>query len=316
MKVKLSIALFFGMLSIANAQSGFAACMGLAGNTPGAFSSSLTLIAISAAIVIALIALAYMLGEGSHDEKLSVWSKDESANLVISLILASVVIGAFLLSCNVAWEYFGERSPYQISYNYLDGLSNRAGLATIGRLTRESLDDQIKATAFIYTNIPYYGGMGRAYHANVRARSAQKELVMDIMMPAIVSLKLQKIVLESIESFGLLLLALAIFLRVLPFTRDIGNFLVAIAFSLYVIFPFTYAINALTEQASPNMGIPPSGSFDFALDRNPACEATGNCTLLVAGSLFPQAILFPNISIVIMAACTAAIWKFLRGFAA
>jgi len=317
MKLKFAIIALLLAISQAHAAGGWDACFNITANPNSPFNASLTLIAIAAAMVVLLIALAHMFGQGMHDEKLIVWSKDELANLVISIVLAASIAGAFAVSCGVGKETVGD-DPFRISYNYLDDLSNRAGLATLTRLTKGSLQNQLRATDFIYIGgIPFYGGWGRAYNANYKSISSQKEIAMDILLPSLISLKLQKLALQAIESFALVLLALSIFLRVLPFTRDVGNLCIALCFSIYIVFPLTFALNALALHDDPTLGVPATYSYDYALDGgDQSCAANGSCTLMSIGLLLPQAIFFPNLSLVIVIATTGAIWKLLRKFAA
>jgi hypothetical protein len=286
-------------------------------NPSSPYNQSLGLIAIAVVLVLFLVSLAYMFGQSTHNEKLLVWSKDEAANLVVSVVLAAAVVGFFSVSCAVALGYTNE-NPYEISYDYLNDMVHN-GLNLVSRLTKAGLKDQIKSTSFLYIGgIPFFGGIGWAYNANARTLSAQKDIVMDMVLPSIVSLRVQRFALEAAQSFGLMLLALAIFLRAIPLTRDIGNLFIALAFAVYVVFPFTYAINAMAvAKYPPALGVSASGSHDFALDgAGTGCEGTDRCALMIAGYMLPQAILFPNISIILVTASTTAVWKFLRAFTA
>jgi len=260
-------------------------------------------IGMAFSLIVFLIALAYMISNFMSIPQLSVWAKDEVAHLGLTLAIVLLATVVFATGCAASEGYAGG-DPFSVSYKYLDGLADREGTSVVTSLTVNSLNNQLAATDYIFWGLPITGGGGQAPKADKKALSQSQEMAVDMAMPAIVSLKIQKLLLTLIESYGIkLLLPLAMLLRVLPFTREVGNFLLAVAFGIYVVFPLTYVMNAKAADSILPESVCPSG--------DPMCN-DGVINYRSVGMIMPQAVLFPNISIVILVGTVMSVTKALN----
>ncbi len=267
-------------------------------------------------LVVVLISLAYVFGHGLHYPSMEVWAKDEFANLIISAVFVVGIFAFFSLGCVVTntvdqGVIMTGTTPFTIIYNYLDDLGNNYGMSTVTYLTKNSINQQYAATAYLYVGFPIIGGYGVAQKAYYKARSQQNELLIDLAMPAIASLRIQRSIFVFIEQMSFsVLLPLALILRVLPFTRDYGNFAIALVFGLYIVLPMTYVLFANVHynyvKSHPEQFLGNSAVYGNDV-------AVPEAYWYKLGILFPQAILFPNIAIVIV---TAAIMSLSRAFRA
>jgi hypothetical protein len=272
------------------------------------FLGALPLIFTAFSLTVFMIAIAYMLSKAFQNVAYEVWAKDELAHLGLSCALIFCVFGAFQIGNSIAQSYATGlgANTFEVAYNYLDKLVVTDGLDIVRGLTYGSLNDQFAATSYLFIGWPIIGGGGVSPHANKKTWSQQKELLIDIFMPAIISLRVQKMLLNMIEIFGVsVLLPIALVLRVFPFTRDIGNFLIALSFGLFIVLPLTYVLNA---KASNEID---TGGGTVIVDK-----VIGSDALSSIGKIIPQAVLLPNISIVIVVTFVQALGKAMRVFAA
>ena len=287
-----------------------------------------------------LIALAYMLSQVFQKPELSVWSKSELVTLGFSMVLILGVVGAFGLSCEISNRMlFSDSrgfanaasgvapsgtanpllSPAARAEQYIDQLTQVYGLRLATDLARGAINDQFGSLAYAYWSVPVLNGGGLAYKANQRAWSAQKDILIDLYMPMLVSLQVQKFLL-SIAVTGTLtiLLPAALLLRTFFFSRDIGNLLIALSFSIFFALPLVYSFGYeasanLQNQLCPNPSVcgplNPFGQLGVAYD------AVVTDSYQRIGFISTQAILIPNLALVVMVTMTMALNKALRGFA-
>ncbi len=276
-----------------------------------------------------LIAIAYMVGSSIQKPEIIQWAKSEAITLAWSLVLIIAVFGAFQFMCNLsgallcastppgmACAYSGV-GPADAAGQYLDSLITSYGLPIATSLVQGSINDQFAAMPFAYWGFPWDpgGGGGVAYLANHKAWSAQKEVVASLYIPLMMSIKVQRMAFELLFSgvAGMLLPA-ALLLRVLFFSRDIGNFLLALSFSIYFFLPLTYV---MAQQATANvitvMGSDASNPFILLDSANDPVVGDSYQKL---GFLSVQAILIPNIALVVLITATMALNKAFKGFSA
>ncbi len=277
-----------------------------------------SLIYIGFFISVLIIALAFMyskyFGGIPH---LDVFLRDEAVHLGWSVIFASMILGAnFLESSNTLAGSFLQipegQNMYGVSKAYLDSLA-RTGTSEIQRLTEGSLKNQIDATDYLFTGKPFIGGSGEAKHANKKAYSQSQELATDLLMPMLISIKMQSQLLDLLflapaqedgqESAPLIaiFLSIALLLRVLAPTRQAGNYLMALCFSLYVILPALYVLFSNISALSA------ANPLSFPVISDPHIRFNS------IASLIPQAVFLPNLAIVIIVTSTHSIAAAIRG---
>ncbi len=283
-----------------------------------------------------LIAIAYMLAQLLEKPELSVWAKSEIVTLGFSILLIGAVVGTFGLSCTISnsmvfsdsREFANSSvvgsgapanvftSPAQRAVQYIDKLTQTYGLRLASDLTRQAVNDQLGAVAYAYWSVPVLDGGGLAYKANQRAWAAQKDILIDLYMPMMISLQVQKFML-NLAMVGVLniLLPAALLLRTFFFSRDIGNLLIALSFAIFFALPVVYSFGFeasanLQKQLCPSGCDPlnPFGQLNIVKDR-----VVGDSYARI-GFISTQAILIPNLALVVMITMTMALNKALRGF--
>lgn len=275
-------------------------------------------VAVALALTSSAIGLAYMYSHFKVNPQLSMWAKDEAYNMVISILLFAGIIAFVSASCAISAGYVG-KDPFEASVDYLDRLINNNGLNVLKYLTHQSLENQKSATAYLYMGFTPFSGNGVAKAAAYRALSSQKELVMDIYLPILASLNAQKFILQALQWVSLsLLLPFSFALRLIPPTRDMGNIMIALFFTLYVIVPAAYAMGAkafaqITEGPIVCMDCSSYTFNTFGLDGD---QLTGKSTVLYRlGSTIPQAVFLPNLVLIIAITGAMAVSKALRALA-
>ncbi len=282
-------------------------------------SNSLSFITLTFALVTLAIALAYMYSKIKEDPASGTWAKDEGYSLLISALLFAGLLAFFTASCRLAESYSGN-SPFAASQNYLDSLLRGYGQNALRQLTYASINNQMEATYYRYFGFTPFFGSGSAFHADRRAHSAQKEFLIDLYAPVVVSLTAQKYALQAVEWFAAsVLLPFAFVLRLLPPTREYGNMLIAGFFPLYIAVPTTYAMSGRvftngilnTEPYCVDCGI--NMFSTYGLDS--ASAAPQETILYRIGATIPQAVFIPNLAIIIGVTCAMSLSKALRAIA-
>ncbi|MFH1684987.1 MAG: hypothetical protein ABH983_01650 [Candidatus Micrarchaeota archaeon] len=268
-----------------------------------------TLVAVAFMLAVLLIALAYMFGVATQNTQLVFHAKNELAQLVISAVMIAVLLMTSVSICSIA-SGFTQDTPISYTESYLDNLVE-TGRSQVSLLIQKSLQNQISATQWRFEGtwggIISLGGTGEAINARTKAISASQEMLIDLLLPMVASLKIQYIFIGLIDSlvftFGI---PFGLLFRILPGTRTAGDFILAACLGLYLVFPLTYVINATIYDTSV--------ATDTDLDWN---ADAGNIDFRTIGQLIPQAIFLPNLAIVITTSFIMAFSKAMRaGFSA
>ncbi|MCC7552130.1 hypothetical protein KO317_00505 [Candidatus Micrarchaeota archaeon] len=252
-------------------------------------TDSLVYILLGVLLSFAIISISFMVGKILNQIKFIHWAKTEITNTIISIFLIFIILGSMFAFLELSDNIFEK------AYIYLDSQTSK-GISYISELTRSSLNDQFESTYYAFIGTPFTssGGAGKSYRAYYLSYSTQKDIVVNIIFATIVSLEVQKIILQLIENLSFsLFLPIGIVLRVFPATRDIGNFIFAFVIGAAFILPMTYLL-----YSSASNTLPISAPIDFAM---------GDITPIAI--LLPQAIFFPNLSLVILITSVMAIYK-------
>ena len=280
-------------------------------------------IAIAFALVSLCIAFAYMYSKFREDPAMGVWAKDEAFNLVISLLLFAGLLIVFSASCSLASGY-SNGNPIYASQQYLDALISANGLNILKTLSADSITNQLDATKYRYIGLTPFWGEGAALRSNRKAYSAHEEYLIDLYLPIIASLTAQKYIITGIAWMGAyVLLPFAFVMRLIPPTRDFGNVLIALFFSLYIVVPSLYAMSGkvfmqeIVGNTNPYTTDPSLEKFcSYGLDnREPPCGPSKDTILFKIGSTIPQAVFLPNLVIIVAISCIMALSKALRAIA-
>jgi len=258
------------------------------------------LIISAIALVMAVIAVAFMLSKLFAQPRLEVWAKSETFNLLISVLIVGLIPTLLLITVPAIESAIGG-DQFEISYNYLNSLSSGKGIETAKSLLIGSYGYQFKATAYWFIGgIGPWGGAGKEYKADYISRSVHQEMLLNFAMLGVVSIEIQKLFLQFIQYATLsVLLPIAIVLRIIPFSREAGNFLIALSIGFVLIFPLTYVLYAQTFST---------------IDECPyITDHVVGGDFNAVGRILPQAIFLPNLSIVILTMSVMALMAALRG---
>ena len=284
---------------------------------------AVSFIAISFALVSFCIALVYMYSKFHEDPAMGVWAKDEAFNLIISVLLFVGLLIFFSASCSLASSYSGG-NPIYASQQYLDALISSNGLNILKTLSSDSLTNQLDATKYRYLGLTPFWGEGAALRSNRKAYSSHEEHLIDLYLPIIASLTAQKYIITGIAWMGAyVLLPFAFVMRLIPPTRDFGNVLIALFFSLYIVVPTLYAMSGkvfMTDIVNAPSPYTTDSSLEkfcsYGLDnREPPCGPSKYTILYRIGSTIPQAVFLPNLVIIVAISCIMALSKALRAIA-
>ena len=318
---KMIVALL-ALCGIGSCATGYAAACGVESFTGASTDgiTALTFIAIAFMLTSFMIALAYMHSKMRMDAKTEMWAKDEAQNLLISVLLFAGLLVFFSGACAIAMEYTDGMSPIAYSKAYLNSLLQNNGLSIVRTLTYDSIGEQKDATKYIFIGAMPFWGMGVGKDANLRALSAHKELVMDIYLPIVASLTAQKYLLDAIQWVGAsVLLPFGFVMRLVPFTREFGNIMIAIFFAMYIVVPVAYAMSgqAFMKITGSGQAYDSRAFYSYGLDAGAdrAKISAQDTVLFRVGSTIPQAVFVPNLVLVIAITCAMSISKALHALA-
>ena len=278
---------------------------------------SASFIGMAFMVVSLAIALAYMYSQFRHDPAAGVWAKDEAFNLLISILLFVGLLVFFTGSCDIALAY-ANANPFTASHDYISQMLASNGRDVLTSLTAKSLDDQKRATQYIYYGITPFYGTGAAGNAGWKAMSAHKEFIMDLYLPIVASLNAQEYVLQALQWLGAsLLLPFAFIMRLIPPTREFGNVLIAVFFATYIVVPTMYAMSGAAFEkivSNPAQVSGVNSFYSYGLDGTTS-GVPQNAVLYKIGSTIPQAVFLPNIVLIVGITCAMAVSKALRAIA-
>ncbi len=300
-------------------------------------------------LTIAMIAIVYMAGQAYSKAEWTVWARTEAVTLAWSIALVAVILSAFGASCTLSNLMLGgttQTAPVLSSSGgtayvsagglyasqsqehnltpagraslYMGDLLNNYGVTVASQLVQSSVHDQMGSLGYAYWSIPVFDGGGLAYQANQRAWATDKDLVADIYLPLMVSIMAQKLLMDLLVPgvFSILLPA-AIMLRMFFLSRDIGNLLLALSFALFFALPmcyvFFYDATATVQQTiftGSTIEQPFGNEFTLGYD-----NIIGDSMQRV-GFMATQAIIAPNLALVVLVSMTMALHKAFKGMVA
>ncbi len=286
--------LLLAFAGISNAQSSPLACF--TGNMYGRD----IVIAMVVLVMIMILALVYMASKFLGPEwttwtraeyppmmvslgkaNLEAWVKTESYQLVVSCFIAASMILIADTACWISWDLSsdagaGGANAFTIAINFVD-------------IHYEKTLDAIQNLYFIRLWLDYLSSYYVMMATNpqflvqrfpgLSSIAQNLNTLVTIFSILAGNLMVQRIILQTIEQIGFtLVLPVGLVLRIIPFTRDAGSFLIAVAFGFYIVFPLTYVmanqvLSALPDEDPPRVltpigalpGFPMPGPFSFVV---------------------------------------------------
>ncbi len=268
------------------------------------FNSAMGLVAAAIFLSVAIVSLSYMFGKATSNAELLVFSKDELFHLIITVILVISIVGFFEGSCLFFGNFLGTQGALTISENYASSLLVN-GKVLLTSLLKSEVDQKFKGATLVGYMMPLLGGE-MAFKTSYRTSfERQYEILADMVTVGYVSAGVQFYIIYFIKSFVFpVLLPFGLLLRALPFVREAGNVVLAIVFSLLVILPIAYAVNASAAGVSLSGNCYDSQSDERVLADCGSLYGWGG----IAGYLF-QTIFLPNLAMVVFLSAATAMIK-------
>jgi hypothetical protein len=282
-----------------------------------------TYAAIAFSVVTVVIAAIYIAGTALNDANMLVFAKDELFHLGMSAILVLCVGGIMLSSCSF-FNYFLSNSlapmgvtsscfqsgptgfsSTQAATCYLTSLDNTAS-SLIRMLTKQGISKEMNSAEIIGVYTPWSGGIMTPLKPYLKTQSMQLDMItFTFIMPALVSISMQKVLLYFEIDFIKWLIPIALLFRILPLTRNMGNMLLALLIALYAIIPIMYALNGAMDNVVYQSGC--NIVKDYVLGD---CNSPYNFWAIAR--FMPQAFFLPNLTIVLVITFLSSVNKALK----
>ncbi|MFP3949847.1 MAG: hypothetical protein ACLFUZ_02005 [Candidatus Micrarchaeia archaeon] len=269
------------------------------------FETGMNLVYAAILLSVVVVALSYMVGKITSNPRLLVFSKNELTQLVITVIVAIFIL-SFLEGTCYFFTYFLDlpQGPIIAAQNYMYGLQIE-GKLMLGSLISESINQKFSAARVYGYVAPITGGEIFYHNSFYTAGARQYEILSDLVTVGYVSAGVQYYLLMFIQAFVFpVLLPFGLLLRALPFVRDGGNVILAICFSLLIIFPIAYAVNSSAAEID----------YDYCDEDKE--RYLGDCTSLrgwgrISAYLF-QTVFLPGLAMVVSISGVSAMVKVAR----
>ncbi|MDO8554453.1 MAG: hypothetical protein Q7S22_06610 [Candidatus Micrarchaeota archaeon] len=286
-------------------------------------------------LIVLIIALSFMIGSVTNNQNFVIFYKDELFHLLVSVIMLVSIFSVFYFTCVVSTGFLGEtlknlgeqgpnkcftgtETPQLVARCYtadIERVARNAFRASVTSSIREEMDSTFTIGIFN----PFTGGIVTPIGAYKRTASAQLDMIANTFLsPVLTSIIIQRIFLQFSTDIVAFIIPVALFLRFLPPTRQMGNLFLALALGIYVIVPTIYAVNsAMDSVISSNFtcqsltvekgGLPVSIVNDSVMGD---CDSPNS--FWVIARLIPYAYFLPNFTLAIFITFMSAINKALK----
>ncbi len=224
-----------------------------------------------AIIVVIFIAMTNMLAHAISDPKLEAWAHTEVREFIAALILISILTAGVFALTGVSVALTGRNDYINASTGILDGWLTKFD-TSFKYLISASTSIRAAATYSPYLNVPLWY-VSISYSTNPLAGIAVLLGTLSVASQALTNaifltegIRLLIVFMQSVTPP--ILLPLAFILRLIPFSRRLGNTLIAVAIAGYVFLPFSVMIaDALNGTVDASSVTPTLNTGD--LDANP-----------------------------------------------
>jgi hypothetical protein len=212
---------------------------------PEGYFSWLPLVLLIFTIVYLLLALAYMASKFAKNPEYESRIKVEFTRQFISLLFIFLILGFAEIMCSASFAVTGDINPFDTATEFVSKVGMVNIPENLNKLWTSSINARILSTIMFgmpsclngvcYTPFPV--GTYVSYHLDMLGMMTS---------PFSASMIVQILFIDIIKKYFLaLLLPLGFLLKVTPFTRDAGAFLISLALSFYFILPMFYVAGSL-----------------------------------------------------------------------
>jgi hypothetical protein len=245
----------------------------------GAFSTFVTgsllpIVAQAAGATVGIIAISFMFGRILNNPKLTLWSKTESVQLIVSLATIFIIMFTVNTFCAINLSeiasIFGIPSVGSVNI-YTGALNYLQEAATYSHNAMRAVRYHLEAytvmsflNAFICDaatgNIGWgcffgYGGNNQQPLGGFGAETAALNLAFNsTIMSYFSALNFLFILLFVYRGFVFLFLPIGIFLRAMPYLRGLGSLFIALALAFLLVYPFMLSMFYLMGDVLVNRG--------------------------------------------------------------
>lgn len=276
---------------------------------------------------IMIIGLAFAIARTTNNAALTIFYKDELFHLIISAVMLASIGGVLFLSCSVTTGFLdfaltqtGATSCYsgtesaqsvaQCAIKKMDDTANNM----LKNAVKDSIAKEMDSTLSLSLFNPLTGGITVPIGAFKRTHALQLDMIaMTYLMPVVISLGMQKLLVDFSVDLIRYLLPIAFLFRILPFTRKIGNLFIALAIVLYTVVPVMYALNSAMDEIVSFSTCNGSTVTLDSITLDIGDISLGGCDKIYnfwnIGRLMPHAFFLPNLTLAIAITCLSAIDK-------
>lgn len=238
-------------------------------------------------------------------------AKMEFYQLVVGVVLVVIVMNIAFLACNISYGIAGD-DPFKVSQKYLVDLISKSLVPLVTDLYRKAFSGMLWANVIIgiFSCSSY---VCLAPWAGYAIFASNLETLATMLSPLIASLIFQKLALDFIRDYMFTyFLPLGFVLKVIPFTRDAGAMMIALALGLYVVFPLTFVMDKVVFDYA-------EAKYDFdkfcdspGIPSDTGYYVGGFCKPIVKiGKVLPQVVFLPALNLVITITFMRAVQKLL-----
>jgi len=232
---------------------------------------------IVAVIVVIFIALMSMLAASTADPRLEAWVKTEIRELIAGAILIAIITTYFLSSDGITRAIIGESNYIELAEDILDewiGAYDRA----FRDIIRAATIIRYAATFSTYTNVPmWYFSLNYSVNplGGIAMILGPLNLAAQALTNAIFISEGIRLLISFLKvTVPVVIMPLAFILRLIPFTRRVGNTMISISLAAIIFLPFSVILadalnDTIPPEERPNPDIVPKAKD--CPDQNPGC---------------------------------------------
>ena len=283
------------------------------------------LLVLVSGVIMAGVSALYMFSRMTSDHKLQILVREEIMMILFVGLLAIAMKTFFAAACGIVNPSSGT-NMYDNSLGFIKRIELNQ-VNTYSSLSGRSIANMADSGFYWNWGMIILGGWGQLSSDSLtkRVRHYYQDIALDLMVPAMISINIQRVFLElfSLEgemSFVDIMLSCALFLKLVPGLREIGNALIGFTFCIVFLVPFLYSnysdisttVNEITLGTDQALVQARAG-----VEVNPSIR---ECTLVNDPDIpyeqiiryFPEAFFLPNITIALMIIGVNAMMKGLR----